>query len=265
LTQIRVPLFMNTLLAELQADASARGLRLVGDTSTNMTIDVEATLLHGCLLELIGTMIRALPRGSAISLITTCMIPRPPKTYEPALLIEISGPASTNTADLDSVVSSMRSTLRNDITDIVVSNRPHGWSLAMTLPAALPLPLPRPRPTVLVADDDPDTHLFLRTLLEKHGLQVISASDGFDALLMIERHRPDLVLTDMLMPNMNGLQLISRIKTSYPQIPVIAISGYSGSLLDAIAGLPDILLQKPLTNEVILKAVAAVLPSNSAT
>ena len=265
MTQIRVPLFMNTLLAELQAEASARGLRLVGDTSTNMTIEVEATLLHGCLLELIGTMICALPRGSVISLITSCLIPRPPKKYEPALLIEISGPACTNTAELDSVVSNIRSSLRNDITDIVVTSRPHGWSLAMTLPAALPLPLARPRPTVVIADDDPDTQLFLRTLLEMQGLQVISASDGFDALLMIERHRPDLVLTDMLMPNMNGLQLISRIKTSYPQIPVIAISGYSGSLLDAIAGLPDILLQKPLTSEMILKAVAAVLPSKSAT
>jgi len=265
LTQVNVPLFMNTLLAELQADASARGLRLVGDTSTSMTVEVEATVLYGCLLEIIGTMIRALPRGSAISLITSCVVPKPPQKYQPALLIEISGPAIAGTADLDTQVSSMRSSLRRDITDIEVVSRSHGWSLAMTLPAALPLPLARPKPTVVVVDDDPDTQLFLRTLLEKRGMKVIPVSDGFDALLVIERNRPDLVLTDILMPNMNGLELISRIKEAFPKVPVIVFSGYRGSLLDAIAGLPDVILTKPLASEMVLKAIAAVLPSSSAT
>ena len=79
--------------------------------------------------------------------------------------------------------------------------------------------------TLLVVDDLAMDRRLAGGLLEKNaGWNVLYATDGVNALEQIERHLPDLVLTDMQMPNMDGLELVAAIKKEYPLIPVILMT-----------------------------------------
>jgi CheY-like chemotaxis protein len=84
-----------------------------------------------------------------------------------------------------------------------------GWAepAAEDEPAAI-LPLSRSiyRPSVLVVEDDEDMRFILQQLLEHHGWSTYTASDGIEGLTMLQKHRPSLILLDLAMPRMNGVQ-----------------------------------------------------------
>ena len=69
-------------------------------------------------------------------------------------------------------------------------------------------------PPVLVADDDPDVRIMLRTLLELDGHEVIEAQDGDEAWLLIVENGPSVVVADIQMPGLDGLQLCRKIRES---------------------------------------------------
>jgi diguanylate cyclase (GGDEF)-like protein len=77
--------------------------------------------------------------------------------------------------------------------------------------------------TVLVVDDEPDKRLLLAFALENEGYQVFTATDGAEGLAAVELHQPDLIVTDVMMPRMDGYEMIRRVRGN-PQtkfIPVI--------------------------------------------
>ncbi len=78
---------------------------------------------------------------------------------------------------------------------------------------------------ILLVDDEPNIRLVLSAVLDRAGYAVEDAEDGFAALRKIQRSKPNLVITDLRMPNMNGFELLSVIRTRYPELPTIAISG----------------------------------------
>ncbi len=120
---------------------------------------------------------------------------------------------------------------------------------------------------VLVVDDDAMLrHLGLQ-MFESRGYEVHCAADGFEALSALKRSKPDLIVSDLGMPNMNGFEFLSVVRLRFPLIPVIAISDeFSGSgipesvLADAFfsktAFTPDQLFQKAaaLINEIPVRA-----------
>ena len=79
---------------------------------------------------------------------------------------------------------------------------------------------------VLVVDDDPVTLECLMETVRLFGLGVCAASDGVQALRMFEEHQPSIVLTDVRMPNMDGLALTHQVKARRPDCPVIIVTGY---------------------------------------
>src|SRR5262249_26413862 len=80
-------------------------------------------------------------------------------------------------------------------------------------------------PSVLVVDDSTmDRHLAVGLLRKMPDWTVFEAIDGRDALAKLELHLPDLVVTDMMMPNMNGLELVSEVKEQYPLVPIILMT-----------------------------------------
>ncbi len=83
------------------------------------------------------------------------------------------------------------------------------------------------RRRILVADDDHIEKEYLATILERAGYETVTAGDGREALEKIPACMPDLVLTDLKMPYLNGLELLSEIKANYPDIEVIIITGYA--------------------------------------
>ena len=78
---------------------------------------------------------------------------------------------------------------------------------------------------ILVVDDEPSIRFVVGAILEQHGYSVEVAEDGFAALRKMQETMPDLVITDMRMPNMNGFELLSVLRTRFPGLPTIAISG----------------------------------------
>ena len=113
---------------------------------------------------------------------------------------------------------------------------------------------------VLVVDDDAEVRGFLVDYLEELGLQTANAADGFDALAQLARARPDLLIADFAMPNMNGAELVARARALYPDLPVIVASGYAESAqLEATPGSPPLLLRKPFRGHELQAAVAEAL------
>jgi two-component system chemotaxis response regulator CheY len=79
---------------------------------------------------------------------------------------------------------------------------------------------------VLLADDDETVRTLLRIVLERNGLTVTTAEDGREALDLIRRQRPDLILLDLRMPRLNGYQLFAELKAddALKSIPIIVIT-----------------------------------------
>ena len=79
--------------------------------------------------------------------------------------------------------------------------------------------------TVLVIDDDPDIVESLAMMLEDHGFRVLTANDGVRGLEVFREQKPAAVLTDILMPEQDGIGAIIEMRRERPEIKIIAISG----------------------------------------
>ena len=104
---------------------------------------------------------------------------------------------------------------------------------------------------VLIAEDEPGVRGLVRQTLEQLGYTVLDAADGYEALRVIEQHKNDidLLLTDVIMPLMNGYELATRLKSISPRTKVLYMSGYTDDVL-AFHGIgqPEIdFIQKPFT------------------
>lgn len=82
-----------------------------------------------------------------------------------------------------------------------------------------------PRQTILAIDDEAVIRLALTACLEDRGFRALEAPDGRQGLAIIRRERPDLVLVDLRMPDMDGLAVLAAMKAEWPCIPVIVVSG----------------------------------------
>src|SRR5260370_38467623 len=87
-------------------------------------------------------------------------------------------------------------------------------------------------PTVLVVDDSAvDRHKAKRLVEKVEGWRAVTACNGVEALEAIEREAPTGVLTDMLMPEMDGLELVEAIRGRYPLIPVILMTAFGNEAI----------------------------------
>lgn len=89
---------------------------------------------------------------------------------------------------------------------------------------------------ILVVDDDPQLRELIGSCLKAKGFEVSEAEDGEEGLLSLSQHLPDLLLCDVQMPRINGLEVLKAVKQKYPRLPVIMISG-AGFIQDVVAAL----------------------------
>ena len=78
---------------------------------------------------------------------------------------------------------------------------------------------------ILVVDDDPTVLQVSALVFKSYGYEVRTAADGFQALIELRGAAPDVIVSDLRMPNMSGFELLSVVRRRFPHIPVIAISG----------------------------------------
>lgn len=110
---------------------------------------------------------------------------------------------------------------------------------------------------VLVADDDTDLRQTLADTLRQHGLQVIEASDGVEALLYTRRIRPDAMILDVTMPRLGGLDIVKHIRRFDPTIRIVVITGLMDAEITrrALAMGAVAVLEKPIAMDALVRAV----------
>ncbi len=81
------------------------------------------------------------------------------------------------------------------------------------------------RAAILVVDDDPAVCRMLKLALEIDGHEVTTISHAREAMAFLESNTMDLVVTDLVMPDVEGIEIIMRVSQSHPEVPIIAISG----------------------------------------
>lgn len=121
---------------------------------------------------------------------------------------------------------------------------------------------------VMVVDDSKTIRRTAETLLKKEGCDVITATDGFEALAKIADHRPEIIFIDIMMPRLDGYQTCVLIKHSqlFKDTPVIMLSSKDG-LFDRARGRvvgSEEYLTKPFTREELLNAIKRFLRSAAA-
>lgn len=129
-------------------------------------------------------------------------------------------------------------------------------------------------PRILVIDDDKSVRTAIKTLLEREGYEVFAAEDGRTGLDAFESMAVDVLIVDIFMPGMDGLEAIKLFKRRAPQVPIVAISGFM--FRNSSTPAPDFLsmaaklgaafaLHKPFRPRELSAAVAACLKHPVAT
>ena len=116
-------------------------------------------------------------------------------------------------------------------------------------------------PLVLVVDDEKSIRETLSALLEKDGYRVAAAENGKRAVELLQAAIPAVVLLDMMMPGMHGVDVLKVLRSMNPDLPVIMITGYPDSTMvaEALHYPPITLLPKPVAYEVVRKTVRMLL------
>ena len=117
---------------------------------------------------------------------------------------------------------------------------------------------------VMVIDDSKTIRRTAETLLKKEGCDVVTATDGFEALAKIADHQPQIIFVDIMMPRLDGYQTCALIKnnSAFKSTPVIMLSSKDG-LFDKAKGRivgSDQFLTKPFSKEELLGAIKAYVP-----
>jgi DNA-binding response OmpR family regulator len=121
----------------------------------------------------------------------------------------------------------------------------------------------RTPPLILVVDDNPMNLDILQTRLSVHGYDILTAADGEEALAVAREKLPDLILLDIMMPKLDGIEVCKRLKTdpSLPIMPIIMVTAKADSK-DIVAGLDaggDEYLTKPLDQAALVARVKSML------
>ena len=113
---------------------------------------------------------------------------------------------------------------------------------------------------ILVIDDEYDIRIALRKMLEYAGYEVIEASNGREGIQVFTQNAVDLIITDILMPEKDGVEILRELRADYPSVKIIAISGRGHEYLPIAREFGAFsTLFKPFQQSDVLKAVAEAL------
>jgi CheY-like chemotaxis protein len=119
------------------------------------------------------------------------------------------------------------------------------------------------KPQILLVDDEPGIRKSLKLLLMSIGYDVAVAENGVSALSQLNQMVPDLIVTDINMPKMSGIELIAHVRSRYPSISIVAMSGgYQEE--EVRVGLADVFYTKGQPPNDLVTAIATLIAANPA-
>lgn len=119
---------------------------------------------------------------------------------------------------------------------------------------------------ILVIDDDKLLRVMLRRILEAEGYEVLEAAEGIEGLEMNRKNPADIIITDIIMPDKEGIETIGDLNTEFPDAKIIAISGGGHIGPDAYLKMArefgaDRSISKPIDRNELVAVVAELLPA----
>ena len=118
--------------------------------------------------------------------------------------------------------------------------------------------------SVLIVDDEPMTRGLLRMMLQREDYQIYEADDGVEALTAVRQYRPDIILLDVMMPNMDGLTVCRRLRedVNTADMPIILLSAktHSSAIQEGLQAGANLYLTKPVPRDVLLQNIQNLLP-----
>jgi two-component system, cell cycle sensor histidine kinase and response regulator CckA len=114
---------------------------------------------------------------------------------------------------------------------------------------------------ILLVDDEEGYRELIARVLTKAGYEVLQAADGLEALSLLEKSKVDLVISDILMPALNGYALVARLRARWPKMPVILTTGFLSqeSAKSMMNGSVDF-IPKPIIAETLLDMIQRRTP-----
>lgn len=115
--------------------------------------------------------------------------------------------------------------------------------------------------TILIVDDEPDTLLILSMLLRGEGFEVKTAADGVEALEQVQQELPAAVITDFMMPRMNGLEFCRALHNLVDRRVPVVMATASATLPKECERRFDLILRKPVDFRALIYAMKQLLPA----
>jgi CheY-like chemotaxis protein len=112
---------------------------------------------------------------------------------------------------------------------------------------------------ILLVEDEAISRYALAQILRSRGQEVMEAKDGIEALALLDEHTFDLIITDLVMPGLDGFGLVFRIREKWPAMPIVLISGYTAQYARAAMVESAEFLPKPIDPPVLLATIQRLL------
>lgn len=119
--------------------------------------------------------------------------------------------------------------------------------------------------TILVIDDDPEINELMELVLTKQGHEVVSATNGIEGIAIAEAHQPDIILLDVLMPQIGGIKILRHLRSSdkTAHIPTLVVTAAGPDVLNEIREMgedgADDLITKPFRQDNLLAKINELL------
>jgi DNA-binding NtrC family response regulator len=116
---------------------------------------------------------------------------------------------------------------------------------------------------ILVIDDEKDLRFLFKKILAPEGYTVLTAQNGYDGIKINQKSDPDIILLDLKMPGINGIETLRRIRKKDPDVIVIIITGYGDAetIRDAAELNVYEYMAKPFNNETVMKTIKEAVAS----
>ena len=265
--------FLTQIITSAQAQAAERGVTISFAPRTDYKLTIHRATIAQALRAIMDDMIRSFGHGTTIQLDSACNTKR---SGEAQISIRVQQGDALHSFGIDRASTLMSGLAHTMVREAI---RLHGGKLdlntdsdsstvyEMCIPGAEiiqpPTELLGPIKILIVEDDEEILNL-LRDIVLSRGYQPLLASDGEAALQIFFEHNPALILADVRIPKLDGIQLADKIKAASPSIPVILFSGQLPNLLEEFQEKrikADHVLYKPFATNDILESLTLLLPS----
>ena len=116
---------------------------------------------------------------------------------------------------------------------------------------------------ILVVDDEPMFRFLVASILRPLEYQVSEAEDGLDALQVLKEQSFDLLLTDLMMPRMDGVQLIGQVSQQFPRLPIVIMSAFASTTPETLQPYVKHYLKKPIAKQELVNIIGKFAVSST--